>query len=444
MKRIAFFLLAAALCATSGVWAQATDEPSEGFVLQQARDRYADQSTPTSANSPNSTSTTFNTPGGSVTIITTKNQKAPSDDTARPYTPFVLSFVPGVSLPWGTFDSSFAFGYIGSLVGDIDGAQVSGVFNIAAGEINGLQGAGVFNLAEGDINGLQGAGVFNISGGDVSGAQGAGVFNIAEGDVSFLQGAGVFNIAGSVNGIQSAGVFNIASSVHGVQSAGLFNIADSVNGVQAAGLFNIAGQARGAMIGLVNVADELDGLAIGLVNIIGNGINDLSIDYQYNTDTVYATYRSGTPFLYASFYAGQDVDQLFSSSETLTVGTGLGHRFRVLFLTADLELCAEMPVDAGSLAAMKELSSTEALPASWEEFTDALPPVFGSVRASFGFGKRKGFGGYFGVKTYFEVANSNTVPERLRNSFGERDSYRWRVFGTEFEFWPKVFIGLKF
>ena len=429
MKRIAFFLLAAALCATAGVWAQTSDEPSEDYVLQQARDRYADQSAPVAAEAPNSTTTTINTPGGSVTIITTRKQKTPSEEADRPYTPFVLSFVPGVSLPWGMYDTSFAFGYIGSLVGNVHGAQVSSIFNIAAGEINGLQGAGVFNLAEGDVNGLQGSGVFNISGGDVNGAQGAGVFNIADGQVSFLQSAGVFNIAGAVNGVQSAGVFNIA---------------DSVNGVQAAGLFNIAGHAKGAMIGLVNVADELDGVAIGLVNIIGNGIHDLSIDYQYNTNTVYTTYRSGTPFLYASFFAGQAADELFSSSDTLTVGTGIGHRFRVLFLTADVELCAEIPVDGNSLAAVKELASTDSPPADWEEFTDALPPVFGSIRASFGFGRRRGFGGYFGVKTDFEVYGTNTVPERLRSSSGDEDSYRWQAFGTDFKFWPKIFIGLKF
>lgn len=397
MKRIIFFLLAVALGTTAGVWAQTSDEPSEDFVLQQARDRYAGQSAPAAAEAPNSTTTTINTPTGSVTIITTRNQKAPTERVNLPYTPFVLSLVPGVSFPWGMYDTSFAFGYIGSLVGDVHGVQGSGIFNIATGEINGLQGAGVFNIAEGDVNGLQ-----------------------------------------------SAGVFNIAGAVNGVQSAGVFNIADSVNGVQAAGLFNVAGHTRGAMIGLVNIADELDGVAIGLVNIIGNGINDLSLDYQFVTNTVYTTYRSGTPFLYASYFAGQAADEVFTSSETLTLGAGLGHRFRVLFLTADIELCAEMPVDQGSLAALRELASKDAPPASWNDFNSALPPVFGSVRASFGFGRRKGFGGYLGVKTDFEVSGASTVPERLRISSGDSDSYRWKAFGTDFEFWPKVFIGLKF
>jgi hypothetical protein len=428
MKRIAFFLLAAAMSATAGVWAQNSDEPSEDYVVQQARDRYAGQSA--SAAEPQTTrTTTFNTPGGSVTIITTKNEKAPADKDELSYAPFVFSFVPGIAYPWGMYDTSFAFGSIGSLVGDVHGVQASGVFNIAAGEIHGLQAAGVFNITEDKVAGLQAAGVFNIAGGDVSGGQGAGVFNIADGTVSFLQSAGVFNIAGAVNGVQSAGVFNIA---------------ESVNGVQAAGLFNIAGQATGAMIGLVNVADELDGVAIGLINIIGNGIHDLSIDYQYLTDTFYTTYRSGTPFLYASFFAGQAADEVFSTTETLTVGAGLGHRFRLLFLTADVELCAEMPVDPDSLSAVRSLSSTDSPSADWDEFTAALPPVFGSVRASFGFGNRKGFGAYFGIKTDFEVSGTNVVPERLRVSSGDADSYRWKAFGTDFEFWPKVFIGLKF
>jgi len=401
MKRVV--LIVAALCATLGsAWGQdSAANAQEDFVLQQARDKY-------------SAATTDDPSGTAVTVeaaqVPEVQALAPAPDD-HPYTPIVLSFVPGISFPFGMFDTSMSAAAIGAL----------------SGSVNGLQGAGVFNIADGDIRGLQGAGVFNIVEGNVRGAQGAGVFNITEGIVRGAQGAGVFNIAERVNGIQAAGVFNIAGTM---------------NGIQAAGVVNIAGKASGTMIALVNIADELDGVAIGLVNIIGNGINDISIDYQFDSRMAYATWRSGTPTLYASFFVGQPTSEMLSTSDGLTFGAALGHRFRVLFLTADVELGAETPVDSTSLDRIA--ADIESCEAGGMSSIDPWEHSFGTLRASFGLGKRRGFGPYMGIKADFAPTGSDSVPLNLRHAFGSASPYTMQVFGTNLDIWPKWFVGIRF
>ncbi len=401
MKHV--LLIAAALCATLGpVWAQdSTTGTEEDFVLQQARDKHS--------------AATAQTPSGTVVTIeitqVTESQPEAPDRGDHPYAPIVLSFVPGISFPYGVFDASISAAAIGAISGSVDGLQGAGVFNIADGDIRGLQGAGVFNIVAGGVRGAQGGGVFNIVGGDVRGAQGAGVFNIAE----------------RVNGLQAAGVFNIAGTMHGVQAAGVLNIAD---------------KASGTMIALVNVAGELDGVAIGLINIIGNGINDVALDCQFDTGMAYATWRSGTPVLYASFSAGQPAAVLLSTTEGLTVGAALGHRFRFLFLTADIELGAETPVDPASFDRI--IADFENCEAGGVNSIDPWEHSFGTLRASFGFGRRRGFGPYIGIKADFAPTGSDSIPASLRNAFGSAEPYTLRIFDTNLDIWPKWFLGIKF
>ncbi len=326
-----------------------------------------------------------------------------------PYTPVVLAFTPGLSLPFGLYDSSVVLGAIGS----------------QAGTVSGLQASGVFNLSR-KVYGFQYAGVFNISG-DVAFAQYAGVFNIAQ-YASGAQIAGVFNIARDVSGVQAAGVFNIAEASAGLQAAGLFNITGDFRGLLAAGLFNVAGTGKGAMIGVVNIADSLDGVAIGLVNIIRDGVHDTSVDWQWSTGTVYAGYRTGTPFLYASFYGGIPMDDLGNSGERLTFGAGLGHRQTAGPFALDFEFCAEAPFDPWA-----------ADPAG-ASFSDSASSVFGSLRATLGLGGNGGAGLYVGVKADFEDRGSGRVPAHLRS--GEIRSLD--AFGLSLDYWPKLFAGLRF
>ncbi|HOZ72329.1 MAG TPA: hypothetical protein PLQ29_00710 [Spirochaetales bacterium] len=432
MKRI--FVAAAALCALCGLASAQDADSADDYVLQKAREEYAassgsgdqaatdqdavmEQSTVIAVPQAPATKTVTTDGDGQSTVITIHiaedkpSAETDDDERRRRYTPAVIGFVPGLSLPFGVYDTSLSLASVGALTGDV----------------YGFQGSGVFNIAD-----------------DVGIVQAAGVFNIAD-SVAGFQGAGVFNIADSIAGFQSAGMFNIADSANGVQAAGLFNIADEIRGVQVAGVVNVADRASGLMIGLVNIADELDGVAIGLVNIIGNGIHDLSVDYQFSTGMAYATYRSGTPFIYAAFSAGQPATEFMRTPIGLSTGVALGHRFRILFLTADVELGVETPIETADLAlAMRALSNADpSRPETLLPLASAFSP-FGSLRASFGFGNRKGFGPYAGIKADFAPSASGAVPTALRSAFGSAEPYIVPAFGVDLLVWPKWFIGIKF
>lgn len=425
MKRFVSCFVAAAVCASAGLFAQ--DAGNDDYVLEQARREYQASGSSSSQTAPAASASNADNAAPQPFITITVNRperperRASGDEKRYPYTPFVLSVVPGISAPMGVWDTSMALGWIGSVTGSVDGFAAAGAFNIGLGTVNGFQGAGAFNIAEGDVNGFQGAGVFNIAK-DVNGFQGAGVFNIAE-DVAFAQGAGVFNIAQRVSGVQAAGVFNVA---------------DELDGVQAAGVINVAGKAKGLMIAPINVADSLDGVAIGFLNFIADGINDLAVDYQFATDTAYLTYRTGTRALYAVAYAGlpgQRIADGFQSIDGLSAGFGLGRRVRFLFLSADIEAAAELPVDPASWSAAAAADDPRLL---------GLDRAFGSLRVSFGFGGRKNLGLYMGVKTDIAPAGAGLVPEHLRAAWGEPSAEAITLFGERFELWPKFFMGFRF
>ncbi|MFA6508735.1 MAG: hypothetical protein WCT14_21730 [Treponemataceae bacterium] len=416
MKRLVFLVLIASVFAQSAAWAD------DDYVLEQARKR---------ANSSRRQS------GAEAGKGAAASEAADTDAAVidLPYTPILLAFTPGLSIPFGMYDTSVALGIIGSMTGNITGAQLSSVFNITMGKVAGAQGAGVFNIVDQGVSGAQGAGVFNITGGTVGYAQGAGVFNIA-GDVNGAQGAGVFNISKAVRGLQSAGVFNIAESISGVQAAGVFNIATSMDGVMVAGLFNVVGHGRGVMIGVVNIADKLDGVALGLVNIIGNGVHDFSLDYQFETRTAYLGYRTGTNAVYASFYGGLPVADIPNKIDNLTVGVGIGHRQTLAPLSLDIELCAETPVNSATFERWNASSSFNTVGCAMNL---AALPFFGSFRATFGLGGKGGFGAYVGLKADFEWRGAGLVPSHLRTgSAGALD-----VFGASFDYWPKFFVGVR-
>ena len=229
----------------------------------------------------------------------------------NPQVPFVISFVPMISFPFGCFDVNFSAAAIGAV----------------ARNVHGFMGAGVFNIAE-DIYGFQGAGVFNISG-DVHGVQGAGVFDLSD-DVYGFQGAGVFNVAGDVNGFQGAGVFNMA---------------DDVNGTQAAGVFNVAGKLHGVQIGLVNIADEVEGFQLGLINIARYGVNGPGAAFEPQTGYAWAWWQNGSRHLYSVIGAGLPAADLSGSAERLVASVGLGSRFgRNDGLHMDLEIAAAQEI----------------------------------------------------------------------------------------------------
>ncbi len=384
MKRVMIYAILATLLASTFVFAQdSSGEPSAESVLQTARDKHS--------------GTNSSQPGAEPSI-------KPSDESAQdtalaesqanyPYTPAVIGLIPSLSFPKGIYDANLAAAAIGAVNGKIVGLQASGVFSTTLSSMSGVQTAGGFNIVKTDMTGVQAAGVFNI----------------------------------------------VEGRMHGLQSAGVLNISDTFAGVMSSGVVNIAKEGKGVMIGLVNVADSLDGVAIGLVNVIKDGIWDINADYQFDSKTAYLTYRSGTPLLYAVLYAGQQTRELLESTYTLTAGAGLGHRFKVLFITVDTELCYETsPIDSYyTIGSLEDYSVNN--DCSWDQLAG-----FGSVRMSFGFGQRKGFGVYLGLKTDFGDSGKFSVPDRFRSSFGKSRPEGTMFFDKIRPIWPKWFIGIRF
>lgn len=407
MKRIQVLFLAAALCARlPAVYAQDLSEPNEQSVLQKARDKYA---------------------RGGESAVPAENPDSPvaapsAAASELPYTPYVFALVPGLQSPPGLYDTSLALGLIGS----------------AAGGVRGIQGSGVFNFATGDVNGFQGAGVFNMAGGTVFGFQGAGVFNLARG-VNGFQGAGVFNIAGQVDGFQGSGVFNIAQRVDGFQISGTFNLAGSVDGGMLSPMFNAAKRVDGVMIGLVNVAESLDGVAIGLLNLIGDGVNELGVQYVPAEDMTYVSYRSGTADLYTVYYGGLGSEDWFVDGDSLIAGLGLGHRVRLGEGGLDFEIGAEQELYPARRAAMKA-----AVKADDEDGFYSLLCPYPAVRVSL-FARVLGFKVFLGLETDFDVpAWGSAVPDRLRVSSFDADGWSGRALGLDFTAWPKIYFGVSF
>lgn len=250
MKRIlSIFAIAALLGQATVLFAQESDEPSIKSVLDAARAKYW-------------------------------QDKSDSDRQEFPYTPVLISFVPGISVPFGYYDVSLASGALGSITRDVSGAAGSGIFTIAR-------------------------------------------------DVRGLQSSGIFNIARQVKGFQGAGIFNIAGHVAGGQAAGIFNIADSVSGVQ---------------IGLVNIAKRVDGVQLGLINIAGNGVDSIGLYYEPRTDFTYAQWQAGAPAFYTTASLGAPSGDWLRDFGGFVASFGLGSRTRMLGLNLDLDVSAETAI----------------------------------------------------------------------------------------------------
>jgi hypothetical protein len=419
MKRFFFIVAAAALlCQAALVIAQESDEPSTRSVLDAARAKYWQDRSPGSSSSGSADSNA---------------DAADSQAQVRqvPYTPILVSLVPGLSLPAGYYDASIAGGMVGTLAGDIDGAAGSGVFNLTR-DVRGFETAGVFNQSR-RVQGFQSAGVFNIVDSDLAGFQGAGVFNITNGTLTGFQGAGVFNIGGKVYApFQAAGVFNIAREVYGFQGAGVFNIADRVSGGQAAGVFNAAHHVSGVQIGLVNVADHIDGVQLGLINIAGNGVGSLGLTYQPSTDFVYAHLQEGTPALYTVAGLGAPAGDWGKDINGFVASLGLGSRTRLFGFTIDLDISAVQPL-AGMPMSDKDWAACDK---TMEELFRPYPSV--RLMAGLPLGGHLQIVGGLTADIDFDGLGSR-VPQALKTA----DSWRGSLFGEGFDAYYKWFFGLK-
>jgi len=376
----AIFLSAVLVCSlgAGSLFAQESDDP----VLQKARDKYQEQ-----------------LDKGSTDGSQTNRPEAASE---VPYEPVLLSFVPGVSIPFGYYRTSASLAAIGAIFEASYGFAGAGIFNIY-NDGYGFQGAGVFNIAGSEINGFQGAGVFNIAGGPVRGAELAGVFNIAE----RVQG-----------GVQGAGVFNIASRVNGVQYAGVFNIADSVNGVQ---------------IGLVNITGELQGLQLGLINISNNGVDSLSYVYMPAVDTSFVYWQAGSPFLYMVVGAGAPRKDWFVRNDRLMISAGLGTRVRLGGPYIDVDVSAEQAIGSDIEALYQAVPDEDK-----ERFLAYLNP-YPSARLSLGLPLGRNLHLTGGVKVLVQLEQGGTVPEEQKT----QDTLSAAWFGIPFTAWSQWFLGCK-
>jgi hypothetical protein len=375
MKRILSIAFAAALISQAVVaFAQDSGEPSEKSVLDAARAKYW--------------------AGGNAKSDSRQAAEAPEDSAAAiaaaqgddfPFTPVQISFVPGVSLPFGVYDVTLSAGMIGGITRDVSGAAGSGVFNISR---------------------------------DLRGAQGAGVFNISR----------------DMRGVQGAGIFNVAEDVHGLQGAGLFNIARSVKGGQAAGLFNSAGDVKGVQIGVVNIARNIDGVQIGLINIAGNGVDSLGVAYEPATSYAYAYWQAGTPTLYTIAGLGAPCRDWDCDPAGAVASIGFGSRSSLFGIKIDMDLSAESAI--GDLPYRSFAWSGDW--SAWEGWSDLKP--YPSLRIAAGAPIGHHWQVFAGLKADIDVkALGDRVPEALKRGSGWKGS----LFDEGFTIWPKWFFGLK-
>jgi hypothetical protein len=414
MKRFFFiFAMAALLSQAAIVVAQDSGEPTIKSVLEAARAKYW-QNKDSASQSSDSES---------------PEAQAPEE---VPFTPILLSVVPGVSIPVGYYDASLVGGTIGNIVRDVAGAEAAGVFNISR-DVRGFQGAGVFNIAR-NAFGFQGAGVFNLVDRDFAGFQSAGVFNLVQGQVLGFQSAGVFNIGGKVYApIQAAGVFNIADEIHGFQGAGFFNIAGRVSGGQLAGIFNSAKRVSGIQIGLVNVAEHIDGVQLGLVNIAGNGVNSIGATYEPSTGFAYAHWQAGTPALYTVAGIGAPTGDWMRDYAGFVASIGLGSRTRLFGFNIDLDVSAEQAVAALPYQSFDPSGDWSAWN-GWEKFRP-----YPSIRLMAGLPIGRRFQIVGGIKADIDSDTlGGRVPESLKG-----DSWKGSILGEGFTAYYKWFFGVK-
>jgi hypothetical protein len=264
--------------------------------------------------------------------------------------PVVVSFVPGISVPFGgTYSTNFGFGLLMNDVHNLYGVQTASVIGTASGNVLGLQANGIGSVAQGRTTGFQASGVFNVAEDRVVGGQFGGVFNVAQGNVVGIQSGGVFNVAeGDVFFLQSGGVFNVAEgTVRGAQLGGVFNVAGNVTGAQVAGVFNVAEKVRGVQVGLINVSDEMYGVPIGLINIVREGISTPAVWFD-EAGRSWASLQRGSNLFYGLVYAGGMPDQIFTDSPVFIGGAGGGIRLgggpdRRLF--ADMDVSVKTEID---------------------------------------------------------------------------------------------------
>ncbi len=156
---------------------------------------------------------------------------AVAQDQERAYTPFMLSFVTPLQVPFRDFNvGGLRINAVYGECHDFDGLDISTVGR-ATGHANGIQLALLANVVDGDGLGLQIATV-----------------DFVKGDYRGLQ-IGVVNYAAKANALQ----------------IGFFNGAEHIEGLQI-GVINTTRTMMGIQIGLVNVIQDNDVPFLPIIN----------------------------------------------------------------------------------------------------------------------------------------------------------------------------------
>ncbi len=417
--------LAAFIALGLGAFAQTASDPSEDYVLQKARERYAaEHGSAASENRPASAPAA----GG-------YNEAEGRD---APFYPFLIEVIPGISGIFGDFDVGIQLGAVTASARKVQGFQIAGV-SAHARSVEGFQAAGGFATSDTGVEGFQGAGVFATANGTVQGFQGAGVFATVQGALDGYQGAGVFATAsGGVSGVQHAGVFCVSGGdVDGLQLAGVFTIAEGdLAGVQVAPIYNQARKVEGLQIGLVNVAEDVeDGMQIGLINIARFGVNGILGYYEPAVDELGFAWQNGSRHFYSVFRASAPRGDWGRSADhaacAFGLGTRLGGRRGEPYL--DLELSAAYAagplinhfIDCAREGAWSRPSLT------------GLP--YPSARVALGtplFGRLQLVGGAF---IDFDLLDAPALPERFKTGAAWSDNW----LGLGFTAYTRWFIGLR-
>ncbi len=217
----------------------------------------------------------------------------------------------------------FSLNIIGGYTGGVNGAELSGLFNLNRKSVRVFQAAGAVNVTGGALRGVQLAGFNNTVLDSVRGVQAAGFVNMVVGTLHGVQLAGLVNIAGhDVRGVQASANGNVGCmNVRGVQLSPSFNVAaKEMNGLQLSAGVNWAHKLKGVQIGIVNFADTSEGYSIGLLNIIRNGYHKLVISSNEILPLTVG-YKAGNRKLYSILSAGVRSD---SSKSIFSFGYGAG------------------------------------------------------------------------------------------------------------------------
>lgn len=178
---------------------------------------------------------------------------------------------------------------------------------------------GIGNITLNDVEGLQVSGVFNYIGNICEGVTIAGGMNITKRLHSGIQISGIGNVAGNIKGIQISGIANLAKNVKGSQISSIINVGKKVNGVQLAMLVNIAEESQ---------------YPIGILNIIKNGRYAVGIQYD-ETGNVFTSLRTGSNRTYGIIGVGYNNKEI---SRKISTMVGIGARIGLKHIKINNEL----------------------------------------------------------------------------------------------------------